>query len=86
MTKNFPTQGKKTDIQIQEAHRAAKKMNPKRPTLRYITTMSKVKDKETILKAAIGKLITLKGTPVRLSKFSVDNFVGQKSGTIYSKC
>lgn len=61
-------------------------MNPKRPTLIYITTMSKVKDKETILKAAIGKLITLKGTPVRLSNFSVDNFVSQKSGTIYSKC
>ena len=68
MTKNFPNMGKETDIQIQKAHGVPNKMNPKRPTTRYIIIkMSKVKDKETILKAAIEKqLITFKGTPIRL--------------------
>ena len=47
-------------------------MNPKRLTLRYITTMSKVKDKETTLNAETGKPFTLKGTPIRLLDFSVD--------------
>ena len=44
-------------------------MNPKKPTPIYIIIkMSKVKDKERILKAAREKqLVTYKGTPIRLS-------------------
>lgn len=44
-------------------------MVPKRPTLRHITVkMSKVKEKERILKAATEKLLVLyKGTLIRLS-------------------
>ena len=38
------------DIQVQEAQRVPNKMNPKRPTPRYIIKMIKVK--ERILKAA----------------------------------
>ena len=42
-------------------------MDAKRPTLRHITIkMPKVKDKETILKAA-EKKVTYKGVPIRLS-------------------
>ena len=42
-------------------------MDAKRPTPRHITIkMSKVKDKETILKAA-EKKVTYKGVPIRLS-------------------
>ena len=36
MDKNFPNLGKKTDIQIQEAQRVLKKMNPKESTSRQI--------------------------------------------------
>ena len=44
-------------------------MNPNEPTPRYIIIkMSKVKDKERILKAAREKLsVTYKGSPIRLS-------------------
>ena len=44
-------------------------MDPKRPTLRHIIIkMPKVKDKETILKAARERqLVTYKEAPIRLS-------------------
>ena len=46
MTDNFPKL-KETDIQVQEAQRAPNKMNPNRPTPRYIIIkMTKVKYKE----------------------------------------
>ena len=52
MTENFPNL-KETDIKIQEAQRAANKLNPNRSTPRHITIkMAKDKDKERILKAA----------------------------------
>ena len=52
MIENFPNP-KETDIKIQEAQRASNKLNPNRPTPRYIIIkMVKVKDKERILKAA----------------------------------
>ena len=52
MAENFPNPGREGDIQIQEAKRVPKKINPKRPTPRHnIIEMSKVKDKR-ILKAA----------------------------------
>ena len=44
---------KKIDIQVQEVQSVPKKMNPKRPAPRYITIkIAKVKDKESMLKAA----------------------------------
>uniref|UniRef100_A0A8D1Z1P7 L1 transposable element RRM domain-containing protein n=1 Tax=Sus scrofa TaxID=9823 RepID=A0A8D1Z1P7_PIG len=66
MAENFPNL-KHTDIEIQEAQRAANKLNPNRPTPRHsIIKMAKVK--ERILKAARDKQsINYKGTPIRLS-------------------
>ena len=36
MAENFPNLAKETDIQVQEAHGAPNKMNPKRHTSRHI--------------------------------------------------
>ena len=54
---------------VQEAQRVPNKMDAKRPTPRHIIIkMPKVKDKETILKAAREKqIITYKGVSIRLS-------------------
>ena len=44
---------KEKDIKTQEAQRVSNKMKPNRPTPRYnMVKMAKVKDKETVLKAA----------------------------------
>ena len=66
---NFPNLRKETDIQVQEAQRAPNKISPKRPTPRHIIIkMSKIKDKERILKAARERQqVTYKGKPIRLS-------------------
>ena len=50
LSENFPNL-KKTDIKIQEAERAPKKLNPNRPTPRHII-IKIAKVKERILKAA----------------------------------
>ena len=53
MKENFPNLVKEIDIQVQEAQRVSNKLDPKRNTPRHIVIkMPKVKDKETILKAA----------------------------------
>ena len=59
---------KEIDTQVQEAQRVPNEMDAKRPTLRHIIIkMSKVKDKERILKAAgEKKRVTYRGVPVRL--------------------
>ena len=45
--------GKEIELEVQEAQRVPNKMDPKRTTPRHIIIkMPKVKDKETILKAA----------------------------------
>ena len=61
--------GKEPLTQIQEAQRVPYKINPKRNTQRHILIkLTKIKDKEKILKAAREKTqITYKGTPIRLS-------------------
>ena len=65
---NFTNLVKKIDTEVQEAQRVPNKMDAKRPTPRHIIKMSKVKDKERILKAAREKkLVSYRGTPVRLS-------------------
>ena len=65
---NFPNL-KHTDTKTQEAQGAPSKLNPNRPTPRYIIIkMAKVSDKERILKAAREtQNVTYKGTPIRIS-------------------
>ena len=50
MTENLPNTGKKKLTQIQEAHRAPRKMNPKRPMPRHIIIkLANTNDKVRIL-------------------------------------
>ena len=65
---NFPNLVKEIDIQVQEAQRVPKKLDPKRSTPRHIIiTLPKIKDEERILKAAREKrTVTYKGVPVSL--------------------
>ena len=69
ITENFPNMGKESLTQIQEGQRIPYKINPRRNTPRHILIkLTKIKDKEKILKAAREKKqITYKGTPIRLS-------------------
>ena len=57
------------EINFQEAQRVPKKLDPKRNTPRHIIIkLSKIKDKEKILKEARRKeTVTYKGVPIRLS-------------------
>ena len=56
ITENFPNMGKEPLTQIQEAQRVPYKINPRRNTLRHIfIKVTKIKDKEKIMKAARGK-------------------------------
>ena len=59
--------GKEIVNQVQEAQSPGR-INPRRNTLRHtVIKLTKVKDKDKILKATRGKRqITYKGTPVRL--------------------
>ena len=77
MKENFPNQAKEIYIQVQEAQRIPKKLDPRRNTLRHIIIkLLKIKDKERILKAAREKQrVTYKGVPIRLSAdFSKETF------------
>ena len=70
MKENFPNLAKELDFQeVQEAHRLPNKLDPRRHTPRHIIiTLTKIKDKERILKAAREKdTVTYKGVPIRLS-------------------
>ena len=60
---------KETDTQVQKAQRIPNNRNPNRPIPRHIIIkMSKIKDKERILKAAKEKQkVSYKETPIRLS-------------------
>ena len=67
--KNFPNLAKEIDFQeAQEAQRVPKKLDPRRNTPRHIIiTLAKMKDKETILKAARQKeTVTYIGVSIRL--------------------
>ena len=66
---NFPYVGKETVNQVQEAQRVPGRINPRRNTPRRIVIkMTKIKDKDKILKATSEKQqITYKGTPIMLS-------------------
>ena len=56
IAENFPNMGKQSLTQIQEAQQVPYKMNPRRNTLRHIIIkMTRIKNKEKILKAAMEK-------------------------------
>ena len=67
IVENFPIMGKEIVNQVQEAQRVQYRINPRRNMPRYILiTLSKIKYKEKILKAAREKQqITYKGIPIR---------------------
>ena len=67
--KNFPNLAKELDMQVQEAQRVPKKLDPWKHTPRHIIiTLPKIKQKERILKAAREKeTVTYKGVPMRLA-------------------
>ena len=69
MKENFPNLVKELDMQVQEAQRVPKKLDPRKHTPRHITIiLPKMKGKERILKAARDKeTVTYKGVPIRLS-------------------
>lgn len=78
MAENSPNLGRDSDIQVQEDHTSTNKLNLKRFSPRHITIdLPKIKDKERTLKAArVKKLITYKGTPIRLSEdFSTETLL-----------
>ena len=81
IAENFPNMGKESPTQIQEAQREPYKINPRRNTPRHILIkLTKIKDKEKILKAAREKKqITYKGTPKSaIGRFFNRNSAGQK--------
>ena len=81
IAENFPNMGKESLTQIQEAQRVPYKINPRRNTPRHILIkLTKIKDKEKILKAAREKKqVTYKGTPIRISgRCFSRNSAGQK--------
>ena len=89
IAKNFPNMGKEPLTQTQEAQRVPYKINPRRNTPRHILIkLTKIKDKEKILKAAREKKqVTYKGTPIRLlADFSAETLQARReSGKIYLK-
>ena len=81
MKLNLPNLVKEIDIPVQEAQRVPNKLNPKRNTPRHIIIkLSKIKDKERILKAAREKeTLTYKGVHIRLSAdFSKGNLQARR--------
>ena len=68
MKKNFPSLVKEIDIQVQEAQRVPKKLDPSKHTPRHIIITLPMIKEERILKAAREKeIVTHKGVPIRLS-------------------
>ena len=60
---------KELDMQVQDAQRVPRKLDPRRNAPRHIIiTLSKIKDKERTLKAARGKdTVTYTQVPIRLT-------------------
>ena len=69
MKENFPNLVKELDMQVQDAQKVPKKLDPRRNTPGHIIIkLPKIKDKERILKAARKKeRVTYKGVPISLS-------------------
>lgn len=78
---NFPNLWTELDPRIQEANRTPNYLNPNRPSPRHIVLkLSKINDKERILKAAREKkTVTYKGKPIRLSSdFSAETLQARR--------
>ena len=69
LKENFSNLAKEIDLQVQEAQRVPKKLDPRKNTPRHIILkLLKIKDKERILKAAREKeTVTYKGILIRSS-------------------
>ena len=83
IVENFLSMGKEIATQVQEAQRVPCRINPRRNMLRYIVTkLTKIKDKEKLLKAAREKRqITYKGTPISLTAdFSAETLQARREG------
>ena len=82
MKENFLNLVKEIDFQeVQEAQRVPKKLDPRRnPPRQIIITLTNIKDKEKILKAAREKeTVTYKRVPIRLSAdFSKETLQARK--------
>ena len=92
MKENFYNLVKAIDFQevqeAQEAQRVPKELDPKRNTVRNtIIKLSKIKDKERVLKASRGKeRVTYKEVPIKLSAdFSKKPYRQEGTGKTYSK-
>ena len=89
MKENFPNLAEEIDFQeVQEAQRVPKKLDPRKHTPRHIIiTLSKIKDKGRVLKAAREKQsVTYKVVPIRLSAdFSKETCRQEGAGKKYSK-
>ena len=81
MKENFPSLVKELDMQVQEAQRVPKKLDPRKHTPKHIIiTLLMIKEKERILKAARRKeRVTYKGVPIRLpADFSKETLQARK--------
>ena len=88
MKENFPNLVKGLDTQIQEAQRFPKKLDPRKHTPRnVIITLTKIKDRERILKVATEEeTVTSKGVPIKLSAdFSKETYRQEVDRRKYSK-
>ena len=88
MANNFFNLVKEKNTQVQEVQRTLNKLDPKRPTPRHIIIkMTRLKNKERILKAAREKqVVTYKGAPITLSSaISTETFRAEGSGMKYSR-
>ena len=89
MKENFPNLAKEIyfqKVEVQEAQRVPKKLDPKRNTPTHIIIkLLKIKDEEIILKAARGKeTVTYKGVPIRLSAdFSKETLQARRLSLIH---
>ena len=81
MKENFPNLAKEIDFQeVQEAQRVPKKLDPRSDTSRnVIIKLSKINDKERILKTAREKeTVIYKGVPIRPSADYQRNLAGKR--------
>ena len=87
MKEKFPNLMEEIDMQVQEAQRIPKKLDPRRTTPRHIIiTLPKIKNRERILKEAREKeAVTYKGVPIRLSPDVSRNQRQEGAGKKYSK-
>ena len=64
IAENFPNKGKETVTQVQEVQRVHYRINPRRNIQRHIVIkLTKIKDKEKILKATMEKQQITQGNP-----------------------